>query len=48
MRCAPIHRRLLRILFAMVRDGTFYQGQEPTGHERAANKARLGKKKKAA
>jgi transposase len=34
-------RRLLRILFAMVRDGTLYQGQEPTGHERAANKARL-------
>jgi transposase len=46
-------RRLLRILFAMVRDGALYQGQEPTGHERAANKARLGKnglgkKKKAA
>jgi transposase len=34
-------RRLLRILFAMVRDGTLYQGQEPTGHERAANQARL-------
>ncbi len=34
-------RRLLRVLFAMVRDGTAYQGQEPTGHERAANKARL-------
>jgi transposase len=33
-------RRLLRILFAMARDGTVYQGQEPTGHERAANKAR--------
>jgi transposase len=33
-------RRLLRILFAMVRDGTLYQGQEPTGHEKAANKAR--------
>jgi hypothetical protein len=32
---------LLRILFAMVRDGTLYQGQEPTGHERAANQARL-------
>lgn len=42
-------RRLLRILFAMVRDGTPYQGQEPTGHERrAANKARLRTKKKAA
>ena len=34
-------RRLLRILFAMVRDGTVYQGQEPTGHEQAANQARL-------
>lgn len=33
-------RRLLRILFAMVRDGALYQGQEPTGHEKAANKAR--------
>jgi len=41
-------RRLLRILFAMVRDGTLYQGQEPTGHERAANKARLVKRRKAA
>jgi transposase len=37
-------RRLLRILFAMARDGTIYQGQEPTGHERAANKARLKQK----
>lgn len=37
-------RRLLRILFAMVRDGTLYQGQEPTGHEREANKARLKQK----
>ena len=37
-------RRLLRILFAMARDGTVYQGQEPTGHEKAANKARLGKR----
>lgn len=34
-------RRLLRILFAMVRDGALYQGQIKTGHERAANKARL-------
>jgi transposase len=34
-------RRLLRICFAMVRDGTLYQGQVKTGHERAANKARL-------
>ncbi len=41
-------RRLLRILFAMVRDGTVYQGQEPSGHERAANNVRLAKKRKAA
>jgi transposase len=34
-------RRLLRILFAMVRDGALYQGQVKTGHERTANKARL-------
>jgi transposase len=39
-------RRLLRILFAMVRDGAFYQGVEKrgqvkTGHERAANRARM-------
>lgn len=40
-------RRLLRILFAMVRDGTLYQGQEPTGHERAANQARLKKNRRA-
>jgi transposase len=38
-------RRLLRILFAMARDGTLYQGQEPTGHERAANNARLKQKR---
>ena len=38
-------RRLLRILFAMVRDGTVYQGQQPTGHEKAANRARLGKQR---
>jgi transposase len=36
-------RRLLGILFAMVRDGSLYQGQEPTGHERHANKARQRK-----
>jgi transposase len=36
-------RRLLRVLFAMVRDGALYQGQEPTGHENAANKARQRK-----
>jgi transposase len=34
-------RRLLRILVAMVRDGSLYQGQEPSGHERKANAARL-------
>jgi transposase len=34
-------RRLLRILVAMARDGTLYQGQEPSGHERKANRARL-------
>jgi transposase len=33
-------RRLLRILFAMVRDGALYQGQEPTAHEHPANRAR--------
>ena len=38
-------RRLLRVLFAMVRDGTLYQGQHPTGHEKAANKARAGKQR---
>lgn len=41
-------RRLLRILFAMTRDGATYQGQEPTGHERPANRARLARKRKAA
>lgn len=34
-------RRLLRVLFAMVRDGTLYQGQVKTGHQRVANQARL-------
>jgi transposase len=41
-------RRLLRILFAMVRDGTLYQGQQPTGHEKAANQARLKKQRRKA
>jgi transposase len=41
-------RRLLRILFAMVRDGSLYQGQKPSGHERVANQARLRKQRKAA
>lgn len=39
-------RRLLRILFAMARDGALYQGQQPTGHERHANKARLNNKRR--
>jgi transposase len=38
-------RRLERILYAMVRDGTLYQGQQPTGHERRANAARLKKQR---
>lgn len=37
-------RRLLRVLFAMARDGAVYQGQEPTGHEKSANRARLKKR----
>ena len=41
-------RRLLRILFAMVRDRTAYQGQQPTGHEKAANKARPARRKRTA
>lgn len=41
-------RRLLRILFAMVRDGTVYRGQEPTGHEKAAGRARLRKQRRKA
>ncbi|NNM88586.1 MAG: IS110 family transposase, partial [Phycisphaerae bacterium] len=39
-------RRLLGILFAMARDGTTYQGQQPTGRERWANQARLRKHRK--
>ena len=38
-------RRLLRMLFAMVRDGTLYQGRQPTGHEKAANQGRLKKQR---
>ena len=34
-------RRLLSILFAMVRDGACYQGQVATGHEKAANRAKI-------
>jgi transposase len=33
-------RRLLRVLFAMARDGTLYQRGPSTGHERNANRAR--------
>jgi hypothetical protein len=36
-------RRLLRIIFAMVRDGTPYHNSQPTNHQAAANKARLKK-----
>jgi len=36
-------RRLLRILYAMVRDGSLYQGQVKTGHEAKANIVRLKK-----
>ncbi len=39
-------RRLLRILFAMARDGALYQGQVKTGHERAANRARLNQQER--
>jgi len=34
-------RRLLRILYAMVRDGMPYQNSQPTHHQDAANRARL-------
>jgi len=39
-------RRLLRILFAMARDGTVYQRGPSTGHEKAANQARLKKRQR--
>lgn len=41
-------RRLLRILYAMMRDGKAYQGGPKRERTAAANKARLGKKKAAA
>ena len=41
-------RRLLRILYAMMRDGKSYHGGPRRDRTKAANKARLGKKKKAA
>ena len=37
-------RRLLRILYAMFRDGTLYERTEPTNHLRKANKARQNKR----
>jgi len=37
-------RRLLRILYAMFRDGTLYERTEPTNHLRQANKARKNKR----
>ena len=43
-------RRLLSILYAMVRDGKPYKNTEPTTHNRAANRAReaIRKRKEAA
>ena len=37
-------RRLLRTLYAMMRDGTFYQRTEPTHHLHAANQAKRTRK----
>jgi transposase len=41
-------RRLLRILYAMMRDGKVYQGGPKRDRTSAANKARLGRKKQVA
>jgi transposase len=41
-------RRLLRILYAMIRDGKAYQGGPPRDRTTAANKARLRRKTQAA
>jgi transposase len=41
-------RRLLRILYAMIRDGKAYQGGPARDRTAAANKARLGRKKQVA
>ena len=41
-------RRLLRILYAMMRDGKAYQGGPRRDRTTAANKARLGRKKQVA
>jgi transposase len=38
-------RRLLRTLYAMMRDGTFYERTEPTDHLHAANLAKKTKKR---
>ena len=38
-------RRLLRIIYAMMRDGTLYECAEPTNHLKNANKARAKKRK---
>ena len=38
-------RRLLRTIYAMMRDGTFYECKEPTNHLKNANKARARKRK---
>ena len=39
-------RRLLGILYAMVRDGKPYENTQPTTHNRAANRARAARKKR--
>lgn len=39
-------RRLLRTLYAMMRDGVFYERGEPTNHLAGANKARAKKRKR--
>ncbi len=38
-------RRLLRIIYAMMRDGALYECTEPTNHLKNANKARAKKRK---
>jgi transposase len=38
-------RRLLRTIYAMMRDGTLYECTEPTNHLKNANKARAKKRK---
>jgi hypothetical protein len=41
-------RRLLRILYAMMRDGKAYEGGPRRDRTAAANRARLGKNKQVA